>query len=279
MTGVLLIDDDPYGARAYVDALKDGGFQVEYVRSVERALELARSESFDVIVLDVMMPSGSAFDEIETEGGFATGVALARELAEIQPTVKIIALTASTDPSVEAWFTKDDTVAYLQKQRISPEDLPSAVRRSMHQNVDPPKVFIVHGHDNTSLLELKNFLQNRFGWPEPTILAEQPSRGLTLIEKFEAHAAAADLVFVLLTEDDVGGLRDGEELNGRARQNVVFEYGYFLGVLQRKSGRVFLLVKGNPELPSDLSGIVYVDITNGVEAAGETLRRELAEWT
>lgn len=42
----------------------------------------------------------------------------------------------------------------------------------------------------------------------------------------------------------------------------------------RGSGRVLLLHKGPVEIPSDTVGIEYIDITNGIESAGEILRRE-----
>lgn len=74
------------------------------------------------------------------------------------------------------------------------------------------------------------------------------------------------------------GPESSNEEKRRSRQNVVFELGYFLGKFQRKRGRVILLYTGPLELPSDLSGIVYVDIGSGIESAGETIRRELVGW-
>jgi predicted nucleotide-binding protein len=58
------------------------------------------------------------------------------------------------------------------------------------------------------------------------ILHEQPNQGKTLIEKFEAHSDVGFAV-VLLTDDDLGGRKGGEQ-NPRARQNVVLELGYFI---------------------------------------------------
>lgn len=43
----------------------------------------------------------------------------------------------------------------------------------------------------------------------------------------------------------------------RARQNVVYEAGYFMGKLGRE--RVIMLVDNGIELPSDLQGVVYTD--------------------
>jgi predicted nucleotide-binding protein len=43
------------------------------------------------------------------------------------------------------------------------------------------------------------------------------------------------------------------ELKPRARQNVILELGYFWGSLGRS--RIFTLIKGEIELPSDIYGI------------------------
>ena len=39
---------------------------------------------------------------------------------------------------------------------------------------------------------------------------------------------------------------------------------------------MILLQKGDLELPSDLAGVIYIDISNGVEATGEKIRKEVA---
>src|SRR4051794_22937287 len=92
------------------------------------------------------------------------------------------------------------------------------------------KVFIIHGHDENATLALKNYLQNTLRLPEPTILAEQASGGKTIIELFEKHASDSDLVFALFTPDYRG---PSDTKQARARQNVIFEYGYFCGRLGR----------------------------------------------
>lgn len=131
------------------------------------------------------------------------------------------------------------------------------------------KIFIVHGHDRLAIMDLKNYLQNTLKLPEPVILGENLSAGLTIVENFEKYAAEAGVVFVLLTPDDFTGD------SVRARQNVILELGYFMGKLGRKSGRIIILCKGDVEVPSDLSGILFIRIDNGILAAGELIREAL----
>ncbi len=143
------------------------------------------------------------------------------------------------------------------------------------KTMDSLRSFIVHGRDDAAKLELKDYLQNTLKLLEPVILHQQPSKGRTVIEKFEECSENIDVAFVLLTPDDIGGLPE-EEQRERARQNVIFELGVFVGRFGRRSGRVILLHKGNLEIPSDLAGIIYINISNGIEAAGEKIRKELA---
>lgn len=119
------------------------------------------------------------------------------------------------------------------------------------------KIFIVHGK-NEAVKEASARLLDKLDF-QPIILHEQPNSGRTIIEKFEAFSDVGYAI-VLLTPDDVGGLAaTPSELSPRARQNVVFELGYFIGKLGRH--RVCALYSG-VELPSDFSGVVYIEIDN-----------------
>jgi predicted nucleotide-binding protein len=122
------------------------------------------------------------------------------------------------------------------------------------------RIFIVHGHDNALKNELARFLE-RLDF-SPIILHEQPDRGQTIIEKLGNEVSGIGFVFVILTPDDVGAVSSGvNDLKGRARQNVVFEHGLFLGALG--NSRVCALRCGDVEIPSDLLGVVYKDVPVG----------------
>ena len=131
-------------------------------------------------------------------------------------------------------------------------DSPQAVRAMDADIAGSPlrRAFIVHGHDDAARHAVAQFLE-RSGF-EVIILQERANEGRTVIEKFELNSDVGFAV-ILMTPDDVGG-KDAGKLRARARQNVVFELGYFIGRLGRK--RVMALRKGDIEFPSDFLGVV-----------------------
>jgi predicted nucleotide-binding protein len=135
-------------------------------------------------------------------------------------------------------------------------------------------VFIVHGRDGGTKETVARFLDRLLN-RQPIILHEQADGGRTVIEKFEAHAATAAAAVVLLTGDDVGGLGSSpDHLQPRARQNVIFEMGYFIGVLGRE--RVAILYEPGVEVPSDIAGVLTIQI-DPADGWRRLLARELQD--
>jgi predicted nucleotide-binding protein len=59
----------------------------------------------------------------------------------------------------------------------------------------------------------------------------------------------------------------------RARPNVIFEFGYFVGKLGRR--RVCCIYKGNVVLPSDIGGLVYKKLEGSLESQAFSIVLEL----
>jgi predicted nucleotide-binding protein len=147
-------------------------------------------------------------------------------------------------------------IQYLSEKSINTSS-PSITNEA--DTVENTKIFVVHGHDDGAKHELARFLE-KIGL-EAIILQEQPNQGRTIIEKFLKSANEVAFAIVLLTPDDLGSAAAATSQEARARQNVIFELGYFVGKLGR--GKACLLRKGSVEIPSDLHGVVYTDLDAG----------------
>ena len=85
--------------------------------------------------------------------------------------------------------------------------------------------------------------------------------GRSIIEKSE-DCSNVGFAIVLLAPDNIGvPLDKSAEEKLRARQNVIFELGYFVGKLGR--ARVCVLYKEGVEISSDVQGVLYVPMDSG----------------
>lgn len=139
------------------------------------------------------------------------------------------------------------------------------------------KVFIVHGHDGALKTDVERFV-HQIGL-EPIVLHRQVDQGQTIIEKFEQHSDVG-YALILLTPDEIAYTIDQSDLPDekrikeyRARPNVIFEFGYFVGKLGRS--RVCCIHKENVVVPSDLSGLIYKKVVDSVEPEAFSIIREL----
>ena len=160
------------------------------------------------------------------------------------------------------------------------EDTFSEVRQPHSTSASPAlsnRVFVVHGHDGGLKSDVERFLLP-IGL-EPIVLHRQPDEGQTIIEKFERHSDVG-YAFILLTPDEIAYTADQEALpeakrakENRARPNVIFEFGYFVGRLGRR--RVCCVYKGNVVLPSDIAGLVYKRAEPSLDSQAYSIIQEL----
>lgn len=140
-----------------------------------------------------------------------------------------------------------------EKESLSPE--PQQIQIN---DREPNRVFVVHGQNEDARTSVVGELK-RLGL-EPIVLHEQPNMGRHLLTKFIEEAELVTFAVVLMTDDDVGGIKGGKYAP-RARQNVILELGYFLAHLGQP--RVCALITPGLETPSDFDGIVYIRMDDG----------------
>lgn len=160
----------------------------------------------------------------------------------------------TADSEYQKCYNRDLMVAIgILNELLSDCDIETA-----HNSCDDKNnnVFIVHGHDEELKYNVSNCIR-KLGL-EPVILHEQINSSDTIIEKLEKYGSEAEAAIILFTPDDFGQAKNEENNKQRARQNVVFEAGFFIGLLGRNKTMLIVSDK-NIELPGDLQGIVYSD--------------------
>lgn len=149
-------------------------------------------------------------------------------------------------------ITKSIFLEYL-KELVEESDSNEIQSQENYSNV-----FIVHGHDGELKNEVALLLEKQR--INGIVLSEQVNSGRTIIEKFEDNSDKCGAAIILMTADDEGKSKTDVELSKRARQNVIFEAGYFMGM--RGRDKVIIIVESGVEIPSDLQGVVYTDKAN-----------------
>lgn len=167
-------------------------------------------------------------------------------------------------------LVKSKAVFEVYLEELKENDVTPDNEATQDNSISKSKVFVVHGHDEALKQEVARIVEKQ--GLEAIILSEQANRGKTIIEKFEEHSDVGAAI-CLFTGDDHGKAKDETSENLRARQNVVFEAGYFMGKLGREN--VVLIANPDIEIPSDLKGVVYtnekswqIDVLKELKAIG-----------
>ncbi len=119
MTRILVVEDEPGIAMPLEDDLKSEGYEVEVVGDGESATRRAREQSFDLILLDVMLPQKDGFD-------------VCRELRRADRRTPIIMLTAKTQEAEKVLGLELGAEDYVTKP-YSPRELRARIKAALRR--------------------------------------------------------------------------------------------------------------------------------------------------
>jgi two-component system, OmpR family, response regulator RegX3 len=119
---VLLVDDDPGVREVVTYALRREGFSVEEAADGEQALERTRTDGFDVVILDLMLPGVSGTEVCRTLRAHSN-----------VPIIMLTAKDAEIDKVVGLELGADD---YVTKP-YSPRELVARIRAVLRRGVEP----------------------------------------------------------------------------------------------------------------------------------------------
>lgn len=123
-TRILVIDDEIDTLELIDLTLRTAGFSVHTVDNGEDAVEILRQDSFDAILLDIMMPEMSGFDVLK---------AVSENMEQMPP---VIFLTASKRSSDQETGENLGAVGYLVKP-VTRGQLLDVLHQALSQETDP----------------------------------------------------------------------------------------------------------------------------------------------
>ena len=115
---ILIVEDDRFIGEMYVRSLKKNGYDVDWMVDGNDGLIAARNKSYDLLLLDVMLPERRGSDILEALRGGSE---------DLIPHTRVIVLTnfEQDDESRLAMEKKAD--GYLIKAEITPSKLLAAI--------------------------------------------------------------------------------------------------------------------------------------------------------
>ncbi len=120
---VLVVDDDPKALEILSTLLQGRGFSVERAYGGREAIDIARRELFDLILLDLMMPEVSGFDVVQALKGRADTAA-----------IPILALTAKRLTAADRAKLNGLVARVMEKTEFKPETFISEVYHALMLN-------------------------------------------------------------------------------------------------------------------------------------------------
>jgi DNA-binding NtrC family response regulator len=115
MSRILVIDDDKAGARTLQLHLRSQGYETEIALDAETGLSAARTQSPDLVILDIRMPGRS-------------GLELLPDLKQLSPAPRVVMITAFHDMETTIEAMQQGAEDYIHKP-VDIDELDAAVER------------------------------------------------------------------------------------------------------------------------------------------------------
>jgi two-component system, OmpR family, response regulator len=128
---VLVVDDEPRIVSFVSRALSAEGFQVDGAHDGIRALELAKTGRYELVVLDLLLPH-------------LNGISVLRDLLESRPDQRVLVLSALSDVETKVRCLEFGASDYLSKP-FSLAELIARVRARLRQPSAGPRHRVLRG--------------------------------------------------------------------------------------------------------------------------------------
>ncbi len=217
MPRILIVDDEPKIVRLVADYLEAAGFEVTTAHAGDEALMRARTESPDLVVLDLGLPGLDGLDvtrALRRSGEVPIIMLTARD----DETDKLIGLELGADDYVTKPFSPRELVARVRavlRRRSGPVE--REVLRAGDLVLDVPRMRVTRGDDRVELTATEFALL--------AAMARQPGRVFTRSQLLDAIHGVAFESYERAIDAHVKNIRHKLEPAPRAPRYLLTVYG------------------------------------------------------
>jgi CheY-like chemotaxis protein len=128
---ILIVDNEELQMQYYINVLEMGGFKVFHCLKADLIVKMVNKTNPDLIILDMMMPPGRKYKQLNHNNGLWTGRLVLEDLMKSNPDKNIIIFSQIPRSALNEWIP-NDKVSFVSKLDYSPSQLLSFV-----QNIFP----------------------------------------------------------------------------------------------------------------------------------------------
>ena len=129
ITSILVVEDDRFIGEMYVRSLRHEGYEVDWIVDGKDAIDAATNKSYDLILLDIMLPEKRGTEILHFLRGGEKNLA---------PNSKIIVMTNFDQDEESRAVMEHHVDAYLIKAEITPRKLLEIIKTMSDATALPP---------------------------------------------------------------------------------------------------------------------------------------------
>ena len=180
MARILVVDDEPSMVSVLYEVLKDQRHEVITANSAERALDLIKQESPDLVLADIEMPEGKP-----------SGLALLRQAKDFNRSIPVLLITANATKERAIQALREGAEDFIEKPFRNDELVKRVENALFHQKA-------VHALQENA--ELKNQLREKFRFDN--IVGSSPR--MEAVYRLVERVANTDSTILILGESGTG---------------------------------------------------------------------------
>ena len=237
---------------------------VDCATTPSECIKNIQNNIYDLVMLDVCRRGDEANpsdnDAVSERRSARYGLTLYDIIKEQHEDTKIFVLSNLALPELRRVFINKNIEHFICKTDNSPEKIKQIVQNYFDTEMKRifNNVFVVYGH-NRAMYNAVNGYVKKLGLNSIDLLENSNGGIQSVFDALVKCSYSIEFAIILLSADDIALDVENNKITRRARQNVIFEMGFFAGALGKDNVIVLYEKNENFEFPSDIKVVYYTE--------------------